>query len=92
MDVAAFDKVSELSDSPEYLKDDVPANVRYLAGPVKKRGSTISAKAPQSNQTLGQIISDIDGETIRMLDPRGLNIIDDFLQNPREDTSQESTM
>lgn len=93
MDVTAFDKALELSDSPEYLQDDVPANMKYLADPVKKkRASTSSAQALQSTERSGQIISDIDGETIKMLDPRGLNIIEDFLQNPREDAARESTL
>lgn len=71
---------------PEYLDDDVPTNVDYLADALKQ--STMPPKARRTKKGSGAegfIISDIDGETIKMLDPAGLRILDGFLAEPRVD-------
>lgn len=78
---------------PEYLDDDVPTNFDYLAdaldqGSAPTRASRRSSSS-QVPEGLGQIISDIEGETIRMLDPRGLQILDDFLAVPRIDPNDD---
>lgn len=71
---------------PEILDDDVPANFDYLADALQQ-GSTVPLASDRdpSRDGEGQVISDIDGETIRMLDPDGLQIIDDYLLVPRTD-------
>lgn len=78
---------------PEYLNDDVPTNFDYLAdaldqgtGPTRATRRSSSSQAPEG---LGHVISDIEGETIRMLDPRGLQILDDFLAVPGIDHNDD---
>lgn len=74
---------------PEILDDDVPSNFDYLADALQQGSTTPTLGRPHAQlDTQGQIISDIDGETIRMLDPRGLQIIDGFLSEPRADSGQ----
>jgi len=73
---------------PEILDDDVPSNFDYLADALQQQGSTTPTPGRSKAQpdAQGQLTSDIDGETIRMLDPRGLQIIDGFLSEPRADS------
>lgn len=75
---------------PEILDDDVPSNFDYLADALQQ-GSTKpqTGRAGAIPDSQGQVISDIEGETIRMLDPRGLQILDDYLAEPRVDTDGE---
>ncbi|KAL8277733.1 hypothetical protein RQP46_009855 [Phenoliferia psychrophenolica] len=85
VDSSAFGHAPQFHLTPEYLDDDVPSNVDYL-------GSTPSAKPSRRarrNPNDGQVISDIEGETIKMLDPKGLRILDGFLSEPRDDPEGE---
>ena len=41
-----------------------------------------------SSPAEGIIIASIDGETIKVLDPRGIQIFDDFLAFPRTDSAE----
>jgi hypothetical protein len=78
----------DYNEAPEDLDDDVPVNLDYLAdalGPIstssdKKKRALRGASYGTNRQR--QIISDIDGETIQMLDSRGLRISDDYLVVP----------
>lgn len=90
----AFIDAKTIDELPEILDDDVPSNAAYLAGSSsstghfrpgipRRRGSGVVLEG------LGQVISEINGETIRMLDPRGLQIIDDYLTVPRIDPTQD---
>lgn len=84
----AFNR-GDYNDAPEPHDDDVPTNLDYLADalnptPPKWVKKPSNARGHGANRQ-GQIISDIDGETIQMLDPRGLRILDDYLAAPRAD-------
>lgn len=82
LDPSAFTQASTIPDFPEYINDDVPSNQDYLSDAASIKSSL---KTAQRSGTTSQLISDIDGETIRMLDPKGLNIIDEYLALPRVD-------
>ncbi|KAM0747389.1 hypothetical protein T439DRAFT_100263 [Meredithblackwellia eburnea MCA 4105] len=90
VDDTAFGQAPHIHDNPDYLDDDVPTNYDYLAEALQPKASS-SSRTKQRFETGagisadGTIISDIDGETIKMLDPAGLRILDDFLVEPRED-------
>ncbi|GAA5909588.1 hypothetical protein JCM6882_003464 [Rhodosporidiobolus microsporus] len=94
VDPAAFERAPALHDMPEILDDDVPTNLDYLADalnqtsmrPKKHRqgASSISSSFSGSDgQAQGELISDVDGETIRMLSPRGIEIVDEWLAEPK---------
>lgn len=94
VDGAAFAQARAMPEAPEDLDDDVPTNLDYLAEALQQ-GATpplpagASRKAQQGDRP-GVVISEVDGETIRMLDPRGIQILDDFLAEPRVDSAQEA--
>lgn len=73
---------------PEYLDDDVPTNVDYLADALKQ--SATPRRKVRRPAVDGLVISDIEGETIKMFDPAGLRIFDGFLAEPREDPDDDS--
>ena len=82
----AFHRAAALDEDLVDMSDDVPANAAYLAGAFNRvTSSTQSQHASANRPDQGQIISDVDGETIRMLDPKGLKIIDDYLAQPNPD-------
>ncbi|SGY39460.1 BQ5605_C003g02224 [Microbotryum silenes-dioicae] len=93
LDPSAFEHAKLLVDYPEILADDVPTNLAYLADALQQTPSSRGRQTPQppspghkaSTDRPGEIISDIDGETIRMLDPKGLRILDEYLAVPREE-------
>ncbi|KAK4698881.1 autophagy-related protein 2, partial [Phenoliferia sp. Uapishka_3] len=93
VDPSAFGHAPEFQDMPEYLDDDVPTNVDYLADALKQTSTRPKGRRSESTQGTasdGLIISDIEGETIKMLDPAGLRILDGFLAEPREDPDNDS--
>ncbi|GAA5828512.1 hypothetical protein JCM11251_000826 [Rhodosporidiobolus azoricus] len=94
VDPAAFEHAPALHDMPEILDDDVPTNLDYLADglnqtsmrPKKHRrgASSISSSLSGSDAPAqGELISDVDGETIRMLSRTGIAIVDEWLAEPR---------
>lgn len=86
MDLGAFHHAPALDDQLEYLDDDVPSNFDYLADALASGTPVLTGRrASFTPDGVGSIVSDIEGETIRMLDPRGLQIVDDFLSVPRID-------
>ncbi|GAA5970372.1 hypothetical protein JCM11641_001685 [Rhodosporidiobolus odoratus] len=95
VDPAAFERAPSVHDLPEILDDDVPTNLDYLADalnqtsvrPKNRRGS---ASAKDGRQ--GVLISEVDGEAIRMFKPKGLHVIDDWLTRPKVSKKDESTI
>ncbi|BGP20882.1 autophagy-related protein 2 [Rhodosporidiobolus nylandii] len=90
VDPAAFERAPALQDLPEILDDDVPTNLDYLSEalnqtslPAKQHRRTSSLVDSTRSEGQGHVVSDVDGETIRMLKPQGLDIIDDYLAQPR---------
>ncbi|GAA5882896.1 hypothetical protein JCM1840_000742, partial [Sporobolomyces johnsonii] len=95
VDPAAFDRAPSVHDLPEILTDDVPTNLDYLAEALAQPGSKRPAcrRADSSasySEGQGQVISDVDGETIKMLHPKGLQIVDEWLAEPRWDDTDYS--
>jgi len=80
-------------DLPEILDDDVPANLDYLADALNQTSVRPSARRnslESSAKNQGELLSEVDGETIRMFAPRGLHIIDDWLAESRVDDTDYS--
>ncbi|BGP20876.1 autophagy-related protein 2 [Rhodosporidiobolus nylandii] len=98
VDPDAFERAPALQDLPEILDDDVPTNLDYLSealnqtshSPTQHRRSSSLTDSTRS-EGQGHIISDVEGETIRLLKPQGLNIIDDYLAQPRARKEDAST-
>ncbi|SCV67192.1 BQ2448_5838 [Microbotryum intermedium] len=92
VDPGAFEHAQLLVDFPEILADDVPTNLAYLADALQQAPNSRTKKSREpvpgrraSPDRPGTIISNIDGETIRMLDPKGLRILHEYLAVPREE-------
>ncbi|GAA5949417.1 hypothetical protein JCM21900_004056 [Sporobolomyces salmonicolor] len=95
IDPAAFDRAPSVHDLPEILTDDVPTNLDYLAEALAQQGSTqpVSRRAESStsySEGQEEVVSDVDGETIKMLHPKGLQIVDEWLAEPRWDETDYS--
>ncbi|GAA6042716.1 hypothetical protein JCM8097_005543 [Rhodosporidiobolus ruineniae] len=89
VDPAAFEHAPSVHDLPEILDDDVPSNIDYLADALNqtsfkprnaRRGSSSSTAGTKPQ---GELISEVDGETIRMLSPRGIEVVDNWFAIPR---------
>lgn len=88
VDPAAFKQAAPLQDYPEILDDDVPTNLDYLVDALNQtsmRPKGAGRGGSSSSQAQGGLISEVDGETIRMLTPRGIEIVDDWLTVLRVD-------
>ncbi|CDR48494.1 hypothetical protein NBRC10512_002153 [Rhodotorula toruloides] len=102
VDPAAFEQAPPMHDLPELLDDDVPANTTYISDALLRSTSqSAAAKAHQrtaSSASLpafgqadsAQLLSEIDGETIKTLVPEGLQIIDEWLAESRIDDDEHS--
>lgn len=88
VDSAAFQRASPVDDYPEALDDDVPTNLAYLTEALQQDVSSPVAPQIEADRA-GQIISDVDGETIRLLDSEGLHIIEDYFNVPRLDPARD---
>lgn len=82
IDSAAFEHAPALDDNLESLDDDVPTNLAYLSDALQTPVASNYEPAVLEADRSGQVISDIDGETIRILDPKGLVIMDDYFAIP----------
>ena len=80
MDDGAFARQRADPTVADLLEDDLPINADYLAGP-----------KPRPARDDRNVVSNIDGETIRMLDPAGLHIIDDYLVPERYHSRRRRT-
>ncbi|GAA6002021.1 Atg2p [Rhodotorula paludigena] len=87
LDPAAFERAAPINDLPEILDDDVPANIAYLADALNQTNLRPShgRSGSLASKSEGELISDVDGETIRMFAPGGLQIVDEYLAEPRVD-------
>lgn len=89
VDPAAFRLASSVNELPEYVDDDVPTNLEYLADALQQGSApstpTRTQRSGIGSQSEGEVISDVGGETIRMFDLKGLQILDDYLTVPRTD-------
>lgn len=88
VDPAAFEQAPPLQDYPEILDDDVPTNLDYLADALNqtlRRPKPHGRGGSSSSQAQGVLISEVDGETIRMLRPKGIEIVDEWLSESRVD-------
>ncbi|KAK4056087.1 autophagy- protein 2 [Microbotryomycetes sp. JL221] len=87
VDETAFGVPQEFHDSPVDLIDDVPSNTAYLSEQTSKRRTDRAAQPDLTSGSrhgrAGQVISEVDGETITMMDPAGLQIVDDYLNISR---------
>ncbi|GAA6057188.1 hypothetical protein JCM3770_004368 [Rhodotorula araucariae] len=86
VDLAAFERAPSLHDLPEILDDDVPANIDYLADALNQtsvRSTSRRDSAGSLPKNDGELISEVDGETIRMFASEGLQIVDEWLAEPR---------
>ena len=93
VDGAAFAQARAVPEAPEDLDDDVPTNLDYLAEALQQGSTSPCAAGPDRKSPgdrAGVVISDVEGETIRMLDPKGIHILDDYLADPRVDPAQEA--
>lgn len=73
----------------EWIDDDVPTNAHYLSAgapttPIPTFSGVVDAPQRTRQDKRGEVISDVGGETIRMLVPGGLNIVDGYMVLPRE--------
>ena len=102
MDDLTFKRMPEIGPAPDMIYDDLPTNVYYLddsfgaaAGLREIRDDDVDdfekeeiAAQASDDPT---IISRVGGETIKILDPHGLDIVEDyFLSIPPETTSHSS--
>ncbi|BGP35945.1 autophagy-related protein 2 [Rhodotorula toruloides] len=104
VDPAAFEQAPPLHDLPEMLDDDVPANTTYISDALRRsiprsaatkthQRTASSASLPAFGQAdSAQLLSEIDGETIKTLVPEGLQIIDEWLAESRIDDDEHSAM
>ncbi|GAA5872746.1 hypothetical protein JCM3774_005049 [Rhodotorula dairenensis] len=94
VDEAAFERARHLEDSPIPLDDDVPVNEDYLADALRQAGPSRARPPARLRQRASRedvsIISDVDGETIKMLAPDGLQIVDGWLEEPRVEETLHS--
>lgn len=100
----AFIRPAHLGSAPDMIYDDLPRNLDYLdnsfhlPGGLKEQGDTLDIDSekvqvlrdaiPTSSVTDG-IISNIGGETIRMLDDRGINVIEGHFENVHQESSDK---
>jgi autophagy-related protein 2 len=92
IDPTAFSGARAVASPADFVDDDVPYNLSYLNKPSRSHRRTGSTKKQASaaterlwDQFEPETISDIDGETIRMLEPTGLVIVEDYLSCSREE-------
>lgn len=87
VDDAAFERAPPLEDSPIQLDDDVPLNEDYLADALRQPGPFLArppaALPRRASRENDSTLSDVDGETIKMLAPDGLRIVDGWLDEAR---------
>lgn len=103
VDEHAFKTIPEMENTPDMIHDDLPTNLDYLdesfgaaAGLRELRDDDLDefdieeseVEEPTTFQGTG-IISRIGGETIKMLCPEGIHIIDDYFDTlPPEPSSR----
>ncbi|CED82200.1 Cytoplasm to vacuole targeting protein [Phaffia rhodozyma] len=100
IDDEAFRQPPSLVVDADFIKDDLPQNADYLH---TYRPPTEPLEPLSSFETIGPglpfksgVISNIDGETIRILDPRGIQIVEDYwstlLTQQREEVAETTAI
>jgi len=94
VDDNAFRRLPAVGSAPDLVDDDLPTNMDYVGlsygaagglmalsedGESDEEGSYVVRQPPPSS-TPG-VVSEYGGETIRMLVPDGLHVIDDYFEN-----------
>ncbi|GAA5935848.1 Atg2p [Sporobolomyces koalae] len=83
VDDNAFERAPSIHDYPEFLGDDVPVNADYLARTLSQRSkqssSSTFASSTATRTPTSRVIENIEGETVRMLSAKGLQIENDWL-------------
>lgn len=93
LDPAAFQQAQSIHDLPEILDDDVPTNFDYLTDALHTHGSRTTEfrdRKGAMSDAAGVLISEIEGETIRMLHPQGIVILDNYLAYPRAEEEENA--
>lgn len=95
----AFKQVPELGPAPDMIHDDLPSNVDYLdesfgaaAGLRELLDEDLEDFDDQLSSSAAEdlgFISKVGGETIRMLHPEGLNIVENYFNTLVPDTTNE---
>ncbi|EPQ58082.1 hypothetical protein GLOTRDRAFT_35556 [Gloeophyllum trabeum ATCC 11539] len=103
MDEHAFKRVPEVGAAPDMISDDLPTNPDYLdasfgaaAGFRELTDDDLDEFDEQDIPTsetpsyVTGIVSKVGGETIRMLDPEGIHIIEDYFETIAPESLDES--
>ena len=100
LDESAFKSPPEIGPTPDMIYDDLPTNLDYLdesfgaAAGLRELTDDdldefdirdIAAPSEQVKQASTGVISSVGGETIRILQPEGINIVEGYYDDlPRE--------
>ncbi|EJD44143.1 hypothetical protein AURDEDRAFT_185172 [Auricularia subglabra TFB-10046 SS5] len=94
VDDNAFRRLPAVGSAPDLVTDDLPRNMNYIDvsygtaaglvalpddGEEDDEGSYLVRQPPPSSAP--GVVSEFGGETIRMLDPNGIHVIDDYFEN-----------
>lgn len=103
MDDLAFKRVPEVGPAPDMIYDDLPTNPDYLdesfgaaAGLRELRDEDLDDFDVDDNVDTGPraagggIVSKVGGETVKMLRPEGLRIVEHYFDTLPPDTSDGS--
>lgn len=99
-----FKKVPEIGPAPDMIYDDLPTNMYYLDDSFGPAGGlreitdddlddfdNDDVAADQSEEMDPSVISRVGGETIKLLDPAGLEMVEDyFLTIPPDDVNRST--
>ncbi|KAF8516917.1 hypothetical protein BU17DRAFT_50360 [Hysterangium stoloniferum] len=100
VDENAFTRMPDFGPAPDMIYDDLPKNSEYLNTSFGAAGrhqelegsDMLGARHSSLGSTVGgpqsteDIISNFGGETIRMLDSRGIRLTEGYFENIQEDT------
>ncbi|KAK7054763.1 autophagy-related protein 2 [Paramarasmius palmivorus] len=101
VDDLAFKRVPQIGPAPDMIYDDLPTNPDYLdesfgaaAGLREMRDEDLddfddNDIVPSTSGDVPGLVSKVGGETIRMLRPEGLRIVDNYFENLPPETTNE---
>ncbi|KAJ6496744.1 hypothetical protein C8R47DRAFT_1115401 [Mycena vitilis] len=99
VDDLAFKRVPEVGPPPDMINDDLPTNMDYLdesfgaaAGLRELRDEDLDDfDVDDSLEPAAGLVSKVGGETVKMLRPQGLRVVEHHFDNLPPDTSDGST-
>lgn len=99
LDEEAFKALPEVGAAPDMINDDLPNNLDYLdesfgaaAGFREIRDDEFDEEdVPISNTNAEGVVSNVGGETIRMLSDAGIKIVEHHFDNPPLDTLDDNS-